>query len=309
MSKTAFYYSPVFLEHDTGGHVESKARLESICEYIESKNLKLIHSEFDPAAIEIIEMNHDIDYIRHVKKVSQKGGDWIDPDTFVSEGSYNAAIHAVGAVIDAAQKCLEGTIDNAFCAVRPPGHHAEKERGMGFCLFNNIAIAARYIQKIKQKAKIFIIDWDAHHGNGTQHSFYDDDTVFDFSIHQYPFYPGTGWIDETGKGEGKGYTANFPVPSGSGDETFIKIFKDKLVPLIEGFAPDIILISAGFDAHRLDPLTSLEVSTKGFEELTRIVKNIAEKVCNGKVVSILEGGYNIKALAESVYVHLLVLSS
>jgi len=306
---TAFYYSNYFLEHDTGGHVESKERLISINDFLKTKSIKLAQPDFKPASEDILLLNHPENYIKTVSRISNEGGGWIDADTYISKGSYKAATYAAASVIDAVKSCHDGDFQNAFCAVRPPGHHAEISRGMGFCLFNNIAIGARYLQKINPDAKVFIIDWDAHHGNGTQNAFYEDDTVFFFSTHQYPFYPGTGSKNETGNGSGAGFTVNFPQDAGTSDTDFINIFEKELIPLIEGFKPDMIMISAGFDAHESDPLTSLNISTKGFEHLTRIVKDAAEEVCNGKIVSVLEGGYNLKALAESVYSHIAVLDS
>jgi len=309
MLKTAFYYSPIFLEHDTGDHVEGRNRLIAITDYLYKKQIKLTHPDFSPADKDIIALNHPENYMNTVERIADEGGGWLDPDTYISSGSYKAATYAVGAVIDAVKRCFDGDIKNAFCAVRPPGHHAEYSHGMGFCLFNNIAIGAKYLQKLNSDAKVFIIDWDAHHGNGTQNSFYEDDSVFFFSTHQYPFYPGTGSKSEAGVGKGEGFTANYPLRAGSSDDEFIKIYEDELVPKMEKFQPDMILISAGFDAHELDPLTSIMLSTKGFEHLTKMVKNAANDICKGKIVSVLEGGYNLKALQESVYAHISVLDS
>ena len=309
MARTAFYYSPVFLEHDTDNHVENKARLESVLKKIESSDLSIDFLQAKPTKPETVELNHLKDYIKVVESVSLEGGGWLDPDTYVSKGSYKAALLAAGTVIEAALSCFDGEIPNAFCAVRPPGHHAERKRGMGFCLFNNVAIAAKYLQKVHPGTKIFILDWDAHHGNGTQNSFYEDDSVYYFSTHLYPFYPGTGSRSEIGTGKGKGYTANFPLGAGVGDEELIDIFTNKLVPILKEFDPDILLLSSGFDGHEHDPLTSMMLTTKCFGELTEIIKKAADNICNGKIVSVLEGGYNLKALADSVYIHIAALSS
>jgi len=222
------------------------------------------------------------------------GGTQLDPDTYCSIFSYEAAAYAVGAGLEAIDKIKEGIVDRVFANVRPPGHHAEYSKAMGFCIFNNIAIAARYAQK-QGFEKVFIVDFDAHHGNGTQKAFYEDNTVFYFSTHEYPFYPGTGSKDEKGVGKGYGYTYNVPLPAGTGDEKYIKIYSTILPDLINRFDPDIILVSAGYDLHKEDPLTYLEVSTQGVGE---IVKNIL-KSKDVPFLFMLEGGYNLDAIAES----------
>ncbi|HEX29514.1 TPA: histone deacetylase, partial [Candidatus Poribacteria bacterium] len=196
---------------------------------------------------------------------------------------------------------------NVFCAIRPPGHHALKSRAMGFCLFNNVAIGARYIQRKYGLSKVLIVDWDVHHGNGTQAIFYDDPTALYFSTHQYPFYPGTGSREERGIGKGEGYTVNVPLPAGSGDEEYVRIFEEILRPKAIQFDPDFILISAGFDPYEDDPIGGMRVTPEGFAELTKIVKEIAEECCEGRLVSVLEGGYNLEGLAESVEAHILAL--
>ena len=202
---------------------------------------------------------------------------------------------------------MQGDIDQAFCAVRPPGHHAEADRAMGFCFFNTVAIAARYLQQQYGLQKIMIVDWDVHHGNGTQQAFYDDPTVLFFSTHQYPFYPGTGRATETGEGQGKGLTINVPLSGGQGDEEYRDIFQKVLVPAAERFQPEFIVISAGFDAHRDDPLASMALTEQGYADMTTIVSTIAKKFAGGRIVSCLEGGYFLKALAGSVDCHLQVL--
>jgi acetoin utilization deacetylase AcuC-like enzyme len=202
---------------------------------------------------------------------------------------------------------LSGEVRNAFCAVRPPGHHATADRSMGFCLLNNVAIAARYIQKRHKLPKVLVVDWDVHHGNGTQEMFYADPSVFYFSVHRYPFYPGTGSAEQHGAGKGKGATLNVPLPAGSGDREFLRAFSEKLVPAAGQYHPDFVLVSAGFDAHRDDPLGGMRVTTEGFAEMTRIVKRIAEEHCQGRLVSVLEGGYDLDGLAASVAAHLRIL--
>jgi acetoin utilization deacetylase AcuC-like enzyme len=214
---------------------------------------------------------------------------------------------AVGGVQSAIDAVMEGRIKNAFCAVRPPGHHALKDRAMGFCFFNNVAIAAKYIQNQHRLSKVLVVDWDVHHGNGTQAIFYDDPTVFYFSAHQSPFYPGTGGADEKGEGKGLGFTLNVPLPAGSGDAEYLKAFEERLKPAAAAFQPDFVLISAGFDSARDDLLGRMNLTPGGYAQLTRIVKAIAEQHCRGRLVSVLEGGYNLEALAASVEAHLRVL--
>ena len=226
------------------------------------------------------------------------------PDTPICEASYAVATEAAGGVLAAIDAVMAGEVRNAFCAVRPPGHHATTDKAMGFCLLNNVAIAARYIQKQKKLPKVLIVDWDVHHGNGTQDIFYEDPRVFYFSVHRYPFYPGTGGADQQGAGEGQGLTLNVPLPAGSGDRDFEQAFTEKLVPAARQFRPDFVLISAGFDAHQNDPLGGMRVTAEGYGKLTRIVKQIAEENCHGRLVSVLEGGYNLDGLAASVEMHL-----
>jgi acetoin utilization deacetylase AcuC-like enzyme len=202
---------------------------------------------------------------------------------------------------------MDGKVRNAFCAVRPPGHHALKDKSMGFCLFNNVAIAARYIQKKHKLGKVLIVDWDVHHGNGTQAMFYDDPTVFYFSTHQSPFYPGTGSADETGAGKGLGFTRNVPLAAGGGDAEHKKAFLEQLKPAAAAFQPDFVLVSAGFDSAKGDLLGRMNVTPEGFAELTRIVKGVAEQYCQGRLVTLLEGGYNLESLAASAEAHVRVL--
>jgi len=251
---------------------------------------------------------HDLNYLEFLAKTQKKDFFALDPDTIGCSKSWEVARLAAGAVIQAVEEVGKGNLKNAFCAIRPPGHHALRDRAMGFCFLNNIAIAAAHLIEEHSYARILIVDWDAHHGNGTQHIFYSDPKVFYFSLHQYPFYPGTGAASETGDGVGKGVTLNIPLAAGSGDEEFFRAIKEKLLPAAQDFKPQFILISAGFDAHQADPLTGLNVTEKGFEEATQVVKEFAEKECEGRLVSVLEGGYDLKALADSLILHLKVLS-
>jgi acetoin utilization deacetylase AcuC-like enzyme len=220
-------------------------------------------------------------------------------DTPVSAESYRVALAAVGGVLATVDAVMEGKIRNAFCAIRPPGHHALKDRAMGFCLFNNVAIAARYLQKKHKLERILIVDWDVHHGNGTQAAFDGDATVFYFSVHQHAFYPGTGTAEETGAGKAVGTKLNVPLPAGSGDAEYKRAFEEKLRPAARAFRPDFVLVSAGFDAHEGDRLGRMKVTTQGYAELARIVKSIAEMCCQGRLVLLLEGGYTLDNLASA----------
>jgi len=231
----------------------------------------------------------------------------LDPDTTMSPGTLRAAYLAAGGAINAVDAVMNQQVDQVFCALRPPGHHAEPNRAMGFCFFNNVAIAARYAQKHHGLRRVLIVDWDVHHGNGTQNSFYEDASVFYFSIHQFPHYPGTGAQDQSGEGAGKGFTMNIPLPVGCGDEEYREIFERILIPEADRFVPDLILISAGFDAHKDDPLAGIQVTAKGFGYMTEALARLADRHCSGRLVSMLEGGYNIPALKNSVKSHLSAL--
>ena len=309
--KTGFLYGDIYLQHKTGlSHPERPERLTAIVDRLKEKGLLGQLVAIKPAAAEVkwITTVHTAAYVERMRKLYQDGTRYADSrDTPVSQDSYTVAVAAVGGVLATVDAVMAGKVRNAFCAIRPPGHHARPEQAMGFCIFNNVAIAARYIQKKHKLAKVLIVDWDVHHGNGTQEMFYDDPTVFYFGIHQSPYYPGTGAANEQGEGKGVGTTLNVPFPAGAGDAELKKAFEEKLRPAALAFKPDFVLISAGFDAHDGDLLGRMKVTTQGFADLTRIVKDIAEKCCGGRIVSCLEGGYNLDALAESVEAHLRVL--
>jgi len=293
---TAIVYHPDYLLHETGSHPERKERLLAIMRLIEESGIDVRNIKPEPASIEQIRYVHDPEYIENVKYHSEHEIP-LDPDTVVCKDSYHAALLAAGGAICAAGLAMSA--DNAFALLRPPGHHALPDRGMGFCLFNNIAIGARHAQQ-SGLARVLIVDWDVHHGNGTQHIFYDDPSVFYFSVHQYPHYPGTGSSDETGEGDGCGYTLNVPLPAGSGDAAYIDAFERILAPAALEFDPDIILVSAGFDAHTYDPLAGMAVTTAGFGRMASIVSSIAGKCCEGRLAIMLEGGYDLPALSHSV---------
>ncbi len=296
MKKVGLFYDSVFLKHQPlGWHPEKPERLVAIVDRLKTDHLweELIHIKPVKATTEDLEAVHAPAYVQRVMKA--KPG-YFDPDTYFSEGSLEASLFAAGAVVEAIRRCKEGEIERAFCAVRPPGHHAEADRAMGFCIFNNVAVGAKFAQKLGFK-KVFIVDFDVHHGNGTEHMFYEDDTVFYFSTHQYPHYPGTGSIAEKGRDKGEGFTYNIPMSAGSGDSQYYEAYHKTLPGLTASFKPDIMLVSAGYDIHEKDPLAGINVTDNGIKE---IVRGILEAVPGIPVVFTLEGGYNLEALARSV---------
>jgi len=311
LNKTGYISDPFYLKHENEPHPENPGRLNAIQKNIESSkyynNLTLIQPR--KATLEDITQIHDKGYIKSVEDSCRNGVRNLDADTVISPDSYQAALLSAGAGLEAVDKILEGTVENAFCAVRPPGHHAEQNKAMGFCLFNNVGVIARYAQNVQKLEKVFIFDWDVHHGNGTQHSFYKDSSVYYSSIHQYPFYPGTGGIDETGTGDGLGSNLNLPMRAYSRDADYINAIEHKLIPVIQKFNPDLIIISAGFDAHENDPLAQINLSTECFGKMTQKLMEIANDVCDGRILSMLEGGYDYSALADSVQLHVETLSN
>jgi acetoin utilization deacetylase AcuC-like enzyme len=303
MAKTAYLFDPIFLQHEPGfGHPERPERLMAIHSAVSESDLwnNLLVLKPQKADISIIETNHSKKYIEEVRRTAEHGGGYLDMDTGLSAQSYEAALYAVGAGIVACDAIMSGKAKNGFCAVRPPGHHAEYDYASGFCLFNNIAIAARYLLAKHGCARIAIFDWDVHHGNGTQHSFEEDDDVFYLSTHQMPLFPGSGSERETGRGNGKGYTLNVPMDPGTGEAEYLKAFRTKILPAIDGYKPDFMLISAGFDAHKNDPLASLKLESHTYYTLTHELSEIAGTHCGGKMLAFLEGGYNLTALSEGV---------
>lgn len=312
MTKTGLVYNDIYLNHDTGPHhPETAKRLIAIIESLRTTGLleKLLPIESEPAKRDIIAFCHEPDYIDEFERDVTNASPFIHtPECPLSPDTFEAARYAVGGVLKGVDKVLEGRVENCFCAVRPPGHHAERSRAMGFCYFNNVAIAATYLQKQHDIERIMIIDWDVHHGNGTQHIFEENPSVFYISLHQDPSscYPGTGWSQETGSGKGKGYTLNFPMPPGSSDNEYLKAM-EHIEQTMDHFKPQFVLISAGFDAHMADPLAHIRLTKKGYESLTRSIKNIAESHAKGRIVSVLEGGYNMEALKESLEAHITVL--
>jgi len=309
--KTGLLYNEAFARHLTGiGHPERPERVLEVYDFLRGQNdfekFSLLSPE--PAPLSIIQAIHSERYCDYVKKGCGEGVPFLDsPDTGVSADSYETALLAAGSGPVLVDMVMAGEIVNGFGLIRPPGHHAEREQALGFCLFNNIAILARYIREKYELKKVLIIDWDVHHGNGTQNTFYNDPEVFYFSVHESPCYPGTGLASERGEGDGEGATLNVPLPAGSTDDDYRRVFEDLLCPNADCFQPDFVLVSAGFDAHVSDPLAGMRVSESGYRMMTRIVKDIAMKHASGRLVSLLEGGYDLEALKASVLIHLQTL--
>lgn len=306
--KTCYLYDDIYLEHKTGErHPEKPERLVAIEKKIKQSSWyeKLMHIPAKRALLSTVTLVHERNYVDLVKTECEAGSKRLSTgDTAICEDSYEVALHAVGGVISVVDAVIEGRAKNAFCAVRPPGHHATQNRGMGFCVFNNVAIAARHAQKTHGIDRVLIADWDVHHGNGTQDIFYTDGSVFFMSTHQSPFYPRTGKREEIGEGEGKGLTINRPFSKGAGNKEIVGAFKYDLLPAAKKFKPELTLISAGFDSRVDDFKGEFKVDDNGFRELTQIMLEIAHFAGGGKLISVLEGGYNPEGMAEAVNVHI-----
>ena len=303
---TLLYASPRFLEHQTGAHPESPARLEAIAKHLETSglNARCQRPEWSPATAATLAAVHGREYLEGVADLCRRGGGRLDADTVASPASYEVASLAAGAACDATRRILAGEDRSALCLVRPPGHHALADRAMGFCLLANVAIAAQLAIDEFGLDRVLIVDWDVHHGNGTQDLFYDDPRVAFFSAHRWPFWPGTGAEAETGRSDGLGFTRNLPVTFGTPRREYVTRFTDELVAFAAATKPKLVLLSAGFDAHAADPVGSLGLETEDFAELTRVVCAVAADHAAGRVVSVLEGGYNPPVLAECVGLHL-----
>ncbi len=303
---TLLYHSPLFQTHKTGSHPEKPERLATIDRHLKQVGMydRCTIAEWKPATAEQVERIHTKAYVAELEKFAAAGGGRIEADTVMSAESYTVAQQAAGASCAAVGAVLKGEDTSAMCLVRPPGHHALEKSAMGFCLLNNIAIAARCALAEHQLDRVLIVDWDVHHGNGTQDVFYSDDQAAFFSMHRWPFYPGTGDKDETGAGRGLGFTRNVPVAFGTPRDKILAQFTKELEAFAAKVKPQLVLISAGFDAHIRDPIGSLELETEDFRALTKIVQTIADAHSKGRIVSILEGGYHPQRLAESVEVHL-----
>ena len=310
---TALAHHKIALEHDTGlNHPECPPRYSVALDAIKRDaalwdNLHLIESPLAPRG-DVLAC-HSTQHYKRVEHAVDEGTGYLDADTLVSLHSLEAALRAAGGACAAVDAVVEGQAANAFLLARPPGHHATHDRAMGFCLFNTVAIAARHAQqRHREVERVLIVDWDVHHGNGTQGIFYDDPSVFFFSMHQYPWYPGSGARGETGIGRGRGYTLNVPVRAGTFAEEYRRMFETALDDIASRFRPDLVMISAGFDAHRSDPLGQLMLGDADFNRMTRIVKEFAANSCDGRLVSCLEGGYNLETLGETVRAHVAELA-
>lgn len=306
--KTALIHHPIYQKHQTGpGHPETPRRYEVVMKALKS-DAKLWETllEITPeqASKGVIQAAHTPLHYKKIAAAFEEGVEYLDADTVISMESFDVALYGAGGACRAVDAVMRGEAKNAFLATRPPGHHATAERAMGFCLFNNAAVAARYAQnRYKEIERVAIVDWDVHHGNGTQGIFYDDPTVHFFSMHQYPWYPGTGSRGETGFGRGRGSTLNVPVKAHTRASEQKRMFEAAIGDVRQNFKPDLIIISAGFDAHLTDQLGQLRLEDADFAAMTRVVKDWAAEACGGRVVSVLEGGYNLDTLGESVAAH------
>jgi len=301
MNKTALIADRAYLKHYAGRvHPERPERIEAMIEMVEDSprsDLKIYRPR--AAAFDELALCHQAEYIEAVERTAGLDRFDFDPDTHTSPETWKTATLAAGGVLTAAETVLDGAARNSFAIVRPPGHHALRERAMGFCFFNNVAIAAAWLTRVRGLKRVLILDWDVHHGNGTQEIFYESPQILYMSIHQFPLYPGTGWLDETGSGAGAGFTVNAPLPATCGNDEYLSIFDELFLPIARLFNPEFILVSAGFDCHQRDPLAMMRVNEDGFTAMARRLKRLAAECCDGKLVAVLEGGYDLRALVDS----------
>ncbi len=308
---TILISDPLFQRHETGQHPERPARLASILTRLERDGLvaRCQRGEYTPLTEDAVRGIHSAEVVATARRFAEAGGGWLESDTFVCPASFDVALAAAGACASAVDQVMRGIDRTAFCLVRPPGHHATARQSMGFCLFNNIALAAHHARQTFGLERILIVDWDVHHGNGTQDIFWTDPTVFFLSVHRYGhgFYPGTGHSDETGTRAGLGFTANLPLPFGIARAEYRAAFQHAVEKAADAIKPDLILLSAGFDAHVRDPIGSLGLEAEDFADMTQVLLNVANTHAQGRIVSCLEGGYNLDALAECASAHLATL--
>jgi acetoin utilization deacetylase AcuC-like enzyme len=299
---TAYVYDPLYLKHDLAQHPENSRRLEQTMKHLRDVGLlgRMKSLEARDAAAEEVAAVHHPSYVEHIREAAEGRVGWLDMDTYVGPYSHAAALRAAGGLLRATEAVLKGEVDNAFALVRPPGHHAVASRAMGFCLFNNVAVAARYALQQFHLERVLIVDFDLHHGNGTQDAFYEEPRVLYFSTHQYPYYPGTGHWQETGRGAGQGYTVNVPLPAGVGDVGYGRVFEEILLPVARRYQPQLILVSAGYDAHWSDPIGGMLLSVSGYAAMVRTLFALAKELCAGRLVLTLEGGYGLDALAAGI---------
>ncbi|HVN85662.1 MAG TPA: histone deacetylase [Candidatus Binatia bacterium] len=297
MPNTGVVIDSRYLDHDTGrGHPERRERVEVLLDAVPQRHAQFTRIAPRAATGEELALVHDGAYVEEVAATQHKGHYAFDADTPTSPQSYETARLAAGGFLALLDAIVSGQVQNGFAFVRPPGHHAERDRAMGFCLFNNVAVAAEYLRRVHKLSRVLVMDWDLHHGNGTQHIFERDPGVLYVSTHQYPYYPGTGAIDEVGRGDGEGFTVNLPFPAGFGDAEFAEAFTTIVEPIAEQFAPEFVLISAGFDAHTRDPLGGLNATEAGFDDMTRSLLRVAQRHAGGRCAAILEGGYDLTAI-------------
>jgi acetoin utilization deacetylase AcuC-like enzyme len=302
MPRVGYVYDPLYLEHEYPGHPERPDRLRAILAHMETSGLLARMTKIAPRDATTVDLAlvHDRALITHLASLEPGArAIWLDADTYVSARSYAAALRSAGGVLAAVDAVMEGTVDSAFCFVRPPGHHATPSQAMGFCLFNNVAVAAAHLLERTEVERVAIVDFDVHHGNGTQDIFYAAGRVLYFSTHQFPHYPGTGRVEEAGEGAGAGCIINVPLPAGCGDVEAERAYREVCAPAIRRFAPQIILVSAGFDAHFADPLAQLLFSARGYYEIGTLLKELADELCGGWIVYALEGGYDLDAISWS----------
>ncbi|MFQ5738252.1 MAG: histone deacetylase [Acidobacteriota bacterium] len=294
---------PVFVRHaPPPGHPERPDRIRSLLQALESWEKRSALQVFAPTPVDpsLLGRIHSEALLEQIRNTAGRDRSQIDPDTYASARSYEVALLAAGGVVDLTSRLLDGEIETGFALIRPPGHHAESERAMGFCLFNNVALAAEFALASKGIDKVAIVDFDVHHGNGTQQIFYERPDLLYISTHQYPLYPGSGDWNETGRGAGRGFSVNFPLPAGMGNTFYVSLFQDFILPIVRSFAPDLVLVSAGYDAHREDPLAGMNLDERGFGAIAHLLNSTAREVCGGRLLYVLEGGYQLDALTRSV---------